>query len=76
MVHQPGGGCDSWGDGMSKFKGIPGMNPFEVLSTRTASELMRAHVESVSELPARRHAVWPYVAVIALCVGVWIGTAI
>jgi len=45
-------------------------------STRTASELMRAHVESVSEFPARRHAVWPYVAVIALCVGVWIGATI
>lgn len=45
-------------------------------SDRTASELMRAHVESVSDYPARRsHAVWPYVAVIALCVGVWIGAA-
>ena len=47
-----------------------------MISTRTASELMRAHVESVSEFPARRHAVWPYVAVIALCVGVAIGASI
>lgn len=46
-------------------------------SARTASELMRAHVESVSDSAARRSpAVWPYVAVIALCVGVWIGIAI
>lgn len=44
-----------------------------MISTRTASELMRAHVESVSESPIRRARAWPYVAVIALCVGVWIG---
>lgn len=48
-----------------------------MISNRTASELMRAHVESVSGTETRRAAaVWPYVAVIALCVGVWIGTAI
>lgn len=47
-----------------------------MISARTASTLMRAHVESVSGSVTRRHAAWPYVAVIALCVGVWIGTAL
>lgn len=47
-----------------------------MISTRTASTLMRAHVESVTDYPTRRARTWPYVAAIALCVGVWIGAAI